>query len=59
MLWLKGKQSVQTEQTQKKREEEDMRQAETNRRGRELKEAWRKHHPKRDKPPDRRGEGPV
>ncbi len=37
------------------REEEDRRQAETDRRGRELKEAWRKRHPQKDKkaPPQR------
>ncbi len=37
------------------REEEDERQAETDRRGRELKEAWRQHHPRNDKPPKKRG----
>ena len=47
------------DQDRKKRGEEDQRQADTERRSRELQEAWRKRHPQRDKPPDRRGEGPV
>ena len=38
-----------------KREEEDQRQAETDRRARELQEAWRKRHPEKYKPPRRRG----
>ncbi len=38
-----------------KREEEDQRQVETDRRGRELKEAWRKRHPQEDKTPRKRG----
>jgi hypothetical protein len=44
------------ERDREKREEEDRRQAETDRRGRELKEAWRQHHPQKDKTPRKRGE---
>ena len=38
-----------TERDREEREEEDRRQAETDRRDRELREAWRKHHPYKEK----------
>ncbi len=38
-----------------KREEEDNRRAETDRRGEDLKEAWRQRHPEKDKAPRKRG----
>ena len=38
------------------REKENERRAETDRRGEELKEAWRQRHPEKDKTPRKRGE---